>query len=78
MVYDGAMGTNIQFRNLLDDYWGKEDCNELLVLSRPDMIATFMRNFLGWAAMWWRPTRSARSRIVLAEFGLEDRVREVN
>jgi 5-methyltetrahydrofolate--homocysteine methyltransferase len=34
IVYDGAMGTNIQFRKLTaDDYWGKEGCNELLVLS---------------------------------------------
>ena len=31
VVYDGAMGTNIQKRNpTLDDYWGKENCNEIL------------------------------------------------
>ena len=35
VVYDGAMGTNIQMRNpTLDDYWGKENCSEVLVLSR--------------------------------------------
>ena len=35
VVYDGAMGTNIQVRNpTLDDYWGKENCSEVLVLSR--------------------------------------------
>jgi len=29
VVYDGAMGTNIQTRNpTLDDYWGKENCSE--------------------------------------------------
>ena len=34
VVYDGAMGTNIQKRNpTLDDYWGKENCSEVLVLS---------------------------------------------
>ena len=39
VVYDGAMGTNIQFRNpTVDDYWGKENCSEVLVLSRPDII----------------------------------------
>ena len=39
VVYDGAMGTNIQFRNPgVDDFWGKDGCNELLVLSRPDII----------------------------------------
>ena len=46
VVYDGAMGTNIQFRNLTaDDYWGKEGCNELLVLSRPDVIADIHADF---------------------------------
>ena len=35
LIYDGAMGTNIQKRNpTLDDYWGKENCSEVLVLSR--------------------------------------------
>src|SRR5580692_7167480 len=39
VVYDGAMGTNIQVRQpTLDDYWGKENCSEVLVLSRPDII----------------------------------------
>jgi 5-methyltetrahydrofolate--homocysteine methyltransferase len=37
--YDGAMGTNIQKRNpTLDDYWCKENCSEVLVLSRPDIM----------------------------------------
>ena len=36
LVYDGAMGTNVQKHNLTaEDFWGKEGCNELLVLSRP-------------------------------------------
>ena len=39
VVYDGAMGTQIQERHPSpDDFWGKEGCNELLVLSRPDII----------------------------------------
>jgi len=47
VVYDGAMGTNIQFRNPTpDDYWGKEGCNELLVLSRPDIIRDIHAAFL--------------------------------
>ena len=40
VVYDGAMGTNIQLRNpSLDDYWGKENCSEVLVLSRYQNLA---------------------------------------
>ena len=40
VVYDGAMGTSIQkFNPTLDDYWGQENCSEVLVLSRPDIIS---------------------------------------
>ena len=46
VVYDGAMGTNIQKRNpTLDDYWGKENCNEILLLSRPDIIRDIHADF---------------------------------
>ncbi len=46
VVYDGAMGTNIQSRNpTLDDYWGKENCSEVLVLSRPDIIREIHADF---------------------------------
>ncbi len=47
VIYDGAMGTNIQKRNpTLDDYWGKENCSEVLVLSRPDIIRDIHADFL--------------------------------
>jgi methionine synthase I (cobalamin-dependent) len=60
VVYDGAMGTNIQKRNpTLDDYWGKENCSEVLVLSRPDIIRDIHADFSAWAATSLRPTRSA-------------------
>jgi len=40
------MGTNIQVRNpTLDDYWGKENCSEVLVLSRPDIIRDIHSDF---------------------------------
>jgi 5-methyltetrahydrofolate--homocysteine methyltransferase len=33
------MGTEIQERHpSMDDFWGKEYCSEVLVLSRPDII----------------------------------------
>jgi 5-methyltetrahydrofolate--homocysteine methyltransferase len=39
VIFDGAMGTNIQLRNpSLDDFRGKEGYNDILVLSRPDII----------------------------------------
>ena len=40
VIFDGAMGTNIQLRNpSVDDFRGKEGYNDILVLSRPDIIA---------------------------------------
>jgi 5-methyltetrahydrofolate--homocysteine methyltransferase len=39
VIFDGAMGTNIQLRNpSMDDFRGKEGYNDILVLSRPDII----------------------------------------
>ena len=79
VVYDGAMGTNIQFRNLTaDDYWGKEGCNELLVLSRPDVIADIHAAFFAVGCDIVESNTFGSTRIVLAEYGLEDRTRELN
>jgi 5-methyltetrahydrofolate--homocysteine methyltransferase len=47
LVYDGAMGSNVQKHNLTaKDFWGKEGCNELLVLSRPEVIRSIHAAFL--------------------------------
>lgn len=79
VVYDGAMGTNIQFRNpTVDDYWGKEGCNELLVLSRPDIIADIHADFFRVGCDVVETNTFGSTRIVLAEYQLEDKVDELN
>src|ERR1700704_7166726 len=79
VVYDGAMGTNIQTRNpTLDDYWGKENCSEVLVLSRPDIIREIHADFFNVGCDIVETDTFGGSRIVLAEFDLADRVREIN
>src|SRR6202171_4850945 len=79
VVYDGAMGTNIQTRNpSLDDYWGKENCSEVLVLSRPDIIRDIHADFFNVGCDIVETDTFGGSRIVLAEFDLADRVREIN
>ena len=49
LIYDGAMGTNIQRYNLsAEDFGGKalEGCNDNLVLTRPDVIQAIHESFL--------------------------------
>src|SRR6185295_10248890 len=79
VVYDGAMGTNIQVRNpTLDDYWGKENCSEVLVLSRPDIIRDIHADFLRVGCDVVETNTFGGTRTVLSEFDLGDRVREIN
>src|SRR6266404_142133 len=79
VVYDGAMGTNIQKRNpTLDDYWGKENCSEVLVLSRPDIIRDIHADFFQVGCDIVETNTFGATRTVLCEFGLQDRVSEIN
>jgi 5-methyltetrahydrofolate--homocysteine methyltransferase len=79
VIYDGAMGTNIQKRNpTLDDYWGKENCSEVLVLSRPDIIRDIHADFFGVGCDVVETNTFGGTGIVLGEFGLADRVAEIN
>jgi 5-methyltetrahydrofolate--homocysteine methyltransferase len=79
VIYDGAMGTNIQKRNpTLDDYWGKENCSEVLVLSRPDIIRDIHADFFGVGCDVVETDTFGGTGIVLGEFGLADRVAEIN
>src|SRR5579864_5314636 len=79
VIYDGAMGTNIHKRNpTLDDYWGKENCNEILVLSRPNIIRDVHASFLSVGCDVIETDTFNGMSIVLDEFGFADRVREIN
>jgi 5-methyltetrahydrofolate--homocysteine methyltransferase len=79
VVYDGAMGTNIQKRNpTLDDYWGKENCSEVLVLSRPDIIRDIHADFFRMGCDIVETNTFGGSGIVLGEFELRGRVHEIN
>ncbi len=79
VIYDGAMGTSIQTRNpSVDDYWGKEGCNELLVLSRPDIIKDIHAAFFTVGSDVVETDTFGATRVVLAEYDLQDKVHEIN
>ena len=59
LVFDGAMGTSIQARELTaEDFGGNEGCNDYLALTRPDVIRAIHASFLAVGCDVWRPTRS--------------------
>src|SRR5581483_6539529 len=79
VIYDGAMGTNVQRRNpSVDDFWGNEGCNEILVLSRPDIIKDIHASFLNVGCDVLETDTFGATRVVLAEYDLQDKVREIN
>src|SRR6267142_1035682 len=79
VVYDGAMGTSIQVRQPSpDDFWGNEGCNELLVLSRPDIVKDIHASFFAVGCDVVETNTFGATSIVLGEYGLETRVGEIN
>src|SRR4051812_6992521 len=79
VIYDGAMGTCIQqYSPTLDDFWGKENCSEVLNLSRPEMIREIHAGYLQVGADIVETNTFGGSRLVLTEFGLQDRLEEIN
>ncbi len=79
VVFDGAMGTSIQLHApTVDDYWGKEGCNELLVLSRPDIIRGIHASFFEVGCDVVETNSFGSTRVVLDEYELGEQTRELN
>ena len=80
VVFDGAFGTYIQDRNLTaDDFGGQhfEGCNELLAVTRPDVIATMHEDFLKVGVDAIETATFGSFSTVLNEYGIADRAHEV-
>ncbi|MGH7693582.1 MAG: homocysteine S-methyltransferase family protein, partial [Gemmatimonadaceae bacterium] len=81
LVYDGAMGTTIQRHALTsDDFGGKdlEGCNDHLVLTRPDVIRGIHESFLAVGCDVVETCTFQSTPRRLAEWGLFDKVRDIN
>ncbi|MBI4178916.1 methionine synthase [bacterium] len=81
MVIDGAMGTELQRRNLTAADFGGPDlegCNENLNLTRPDVIADIHRGYFKAGSDIVETNSFGSTPLVLAEYGLADKAYEIS
>jgi 5-methyltetrahydrofolate--homocysteine methyltransferase len=81
IVFDGAMGSNLQLQDLTAaDFGGEkyEGCNEYLVHTKPEAVATVHRAFLAAGADVIETDTFGGTSLTLAEFDLGDRAYELN
>jgi 5-methyltetrahydrofolate--homocysteine methyltransferase len=81
LVFDGAMGTNIQSQDLTaEDFGGAayEGCNEYLVVTKPEAIAKVHRDFLAAGADVIETDTFGSSPLVLAEYDLADQAYDLS
>jgi 5-methyltetrahydrofolate--homocysteine methyltransferase len=71
LVFDGGMGTGIQFRAPAPDaFQGHDGCNEWLSLTRPDLIADIHASFLAVGCDAIETNTFGAFSVVLDEYGL--------
>ncbi|MFC2028371.1 methionine synthase [Chloroflexota bacterium] len=81
LVFDGAMGTSLQTQELTPEQYGGEEldgCNDYLVISYPQAVEQVHRSFLEAGVDVLETDTFRANRITMAEYGLEDRILEIN
>ncbi|MBD1908648.1 methionine synthase [Funiculus sociatus GB2-A5] len=81
IVFDGAMGTNLQTQNLTaEDFGGAqyEGCNEYLIYTKPEAVEKVHRDFLAVGADVIETDTFGAASIVLAEYDLADEAYSLN
>ena len=80
LLCDGGMGSRVQALTLdvEKDYWGQENCTEILNLSRPDLVREIHRGYFAAGADMVETNTFGGSPITLGEFNLSDRTFEIN
>ncbi|MGE5503410.1 MAG: methionine synthase [Actinomycetota bacterium] len=80
LLCDGGTGALVQAMNLSveKDFWGKENCTEILVKSRPDVIRGIHARYFEAGADMVEADTFGASPVTLAEFGLADQAFELN
>jgi 5-methyltetrahydrofolate--homocysteine methyltransferase len=81
IIFDGAMGTSLQQMNLTAKEYGGErtnGCIDYLVISYPQAVETVHRSFLDVGVDVIETDSFRANRLTLGEYGLKDRVLEIN
>ncbi len=81
LIYDGAMGTSLQKQNLTAEHFGGEQyngCNDYLVITYPQAVETVHRSFLEVGVDVIETDTFRANRLTLNEYGLADRVLDIN
>lgn len=81
LILDGAMGTMLQRANLTAADFGGEElegCNEILCLTRPELIRLIHEEYLKAGADIIETNTFGATSVVLADYGLEDKDIELN
>jgi 5-methyltetrahydrofolate--homocysteine methyltransferase len=79
VIYDGSMGATILNMQLsIEDYGGKEGCNDYLVLCNPTIVENIHASFLEAGAEVLETDTFGGSLIKLEEYGLGERTYELN
>jgi 5-methyltetrahydrofolate--homocysteine methyltransferase len=79
VVFDGAMGTNIQVQNLTpDDFGGLDGCNEYLIVTKPEAVEKVHAGFLEAGCDVVETDTFGAASIVLAEYDIADKAYELN
>ena len=80
LLADGGMGSHMQALPLHvdDDYWGRENCTDMLNLSRPDLVREVHRGYFAAGADMVETNSFGGSPVTLGEFDLADRAFEIN
>jgi 5-methyltetrahydrofolate--homocysteine methyltransferase len=78
VIADGAVGTMLQAANpTLEDFQNHEGCNEILNVSRPDIVKSVHRQYLDVGVDAIETNTFGANFANLAEYGIEDRIYEL-